>query len=576
MQRIDFFQLERPIQERFVASARGAAPPAPLASRRELVPKGVLIWAGISLVSVLALGLLGSLGYGELTSRFALQPGWLAGVYWVLGVSAVFAGVRAFALHLQVHSMPYAPAVYLFPSSLVDARMPVFAVRSLAELSEAHVRGNKLSVRFNDGFGFGFRLNEGARGAELERLLREHGARLNPDAAPVSAREVAAYDPLKDNGFSNPFSPTERMRPAKLRFRWLGPLFALVLGPLLGAGVFRLQNYLAEDALYRAARAENTKAAYEAYVARGGQRPEITEILLPRAELAQIVAKAELPALEAYALPRKKSAIWPEIERELRRALLAELEQVKAAKSRAALREFQSRYGQHEMIAPALERAIEEHRARVLSEFAAAAKPQAEVLDLFRRLLTYADAHGPRLELRFRRKLSDSVPRTEAQLRRSVFFGGEPSLPTQYLAGKAAEKREEVFAKELSAQFARAFPQDMLVLEPGPLLEADSEDLPKVSVPTLLVSHRTEMSGAYLSREPRAAYTGIGILFQVSLQIPGDDKPFEFKSSSWQAPALREIRNGASFASIYGDMADKAFDKLSRRFLNELLPGFAG
>jgi hypothetical protein len=575
MQRIDFFQLERPIQERFVASARGAAPPAPIASHQELVQKSVLLWAGISVLALIALAWFGSVGYGELTSDFALQPRWVVVVYALLGVLAVFAGLRALALHQHVQTLPYAPAVYLFPSGLVDTRGTTFVVRPLGELRDSRVSGNKLTVGFADGFNYTFRLNEGARGGEIERLLGEYGARFNPDAAPVSAREVAAYDPLKDNGFSNPFSPPEPMRRPKLRFRFLAPLVALVVGPLLGHGIFTLRNYLAEDALYRSARAENTQGGYQAYVARGGTRPEITEILLPRTELAQIVEKDELPALEAYAAPRKKSAIWPEIERELRRALLAELERVKALGTRASLREFQAKYGHHELVMPALERAVTDHRARVLAKFAAAVKPSAEVLDLFRRLLAYADAHGPRVELRFRRKQSDSVARTEAQLRRSVFFGGEASLPAQYFDAKHSAKREEVFAKELTAQFSRAFPSDMLALEPGPLLEDETEDLPKVSVPTLVVSHRTEMSGAYLSTKPRAAYTGIGILFRVSLQVPEDDKPFVYKSSSWQAPALREIRNGSSFESIYSDMADKAFAKLSKRFLAELFPAFA-
>jgi hypothetical protein len=539
MQRIDFYQLERPIQERFVASARGAAPPAPLASQRAFVPKGVWIWAGVSGLAIVGL--------------------------W---------GLRAIAFHLYAQALPFAPAVYLFPSGLVDAREPTFTVRSLAELRQSQLAQGKLALGFSDGYSFEFRLPAGARGQEIERLLADYGTRFNPDAAPVSAREAAAYDPLKNTGFSNPFSPTEPMRRPKPRFRWIGPLIALVLGPLIGHGAHNLRNYLAEDALYRSARAENTQAAYRAYVARGGERPEINQILLPRTELEQIVKTGELRALEAYALPRKKSAIWPEIERELRRALLAELERVKARDTRGALREFQTQYGHHEMIAPAVERAVSDHRARVLAKFAAAAKPNPDTLDFFKRLLTYADQHGPRLELRFRRKLSDSVSRTETQLRKSVFFGGEASLPAQYFDGKYSEKRERELSKILLAQFARAFPADMLALEPGPLLEEASEDLPKVKAPTLLVSHRTEMSGAYLSTRPRAAYTGIGVLFRVSLQLPEDDKPIVHKSSSWQSPGLREIRNGASFEKIYEDMADKAFGKLPKRFLGELFPGF--
>jgi hypothetical protein len=576
MQRIDFFQLERPIQERFVASARGAAPPAPLASFREPVPRAVVLWAAISVLAVVGLVLLGAIGYGELDSGFALQPKWALPLYAGLGVLAVFAGFRAVALHLHLQSLPYVPAVYLFPSGLIDARASTFVVRPLADLTRVKVDSHSLVASFGDGSSYRFKISGRARGQEIEELLGRYGARLSPDSAPVSARELAAWDPLKDNGFSNPFSPSEKMKQSKLRFRLIAPLVAIASGPLLGYGAFALRNYLAEDALYRSARSADNGDAYRAYVARGGKRSEIEQILLPRSELAQVVEKGELAAIEAYARGREKSAIWPEIERALQRALLAELENVKKQGSRAALRDFQSRYGKHSVIAPAIERAVSEHRGRALSKFAAECKPSAEVLDFFRRLLVYADTHGPRVELRYQRKLADSVARTENQLRKSVFFGGEASLPAQYFDAKRSLRREAELSKLLIAHFTRAFPSDLLSLEPAAPLEDASEELPKVTVPTLLVSHRTEMSGAYLSTQPRAAYTGIGVLFRVSLQIPDDATPHLYKSSTWYAPALREIRNGASFESIYEEMATKAFTKLWKRYLAELFPGFAG
>jgi hypothetical protein len=61
----------------------------------------------------------------------------------------------------------------------------------------------------------------------------------------------------------------------------------------------------------------------------------------------------------------------------------------------------------------------------------------------------------------------------------------------------------------------------------------------------------------------------------VSLQIPDDATPHVYKSSTWYSPALREIKNGASFESIYEDMGQKAFAKLAKRYVAELLPGFA-
>jgi hypothetical protein len=535
-----------------------------------------VLWAAVSVLSLVGLVLFGAIGYGELDSGFALQPEWVISVYAALGVLAVFAGFRAAALHLHVQSLPYAPAVYLFPSGLVDTRGTNFVVRPLADLRRVKVGSHSLVASFADGSSYRFKIESRARGQEIEELLGRYGARLSLDSAPISAREIAAWDPLKDNGFSNPFSPSEKMKQSKLRFRVIAPLVAIASGPLLGYGAYAVRNYLAEDALYRSARSADNGDAYRAYVAHGGKRSEIEQILLPRSELAQVVEKGDLAAIEAYALPREKSAIWPEIERALQRALLTELENVKKQGSRAALRDFQNKYGKHAVIAPAIERAVSEHRARALSKFAAEAKPSAEVLDFFRRLLVYADTHGPKVELRYQRKLADSVARTENQLRKSVFFGGEPSLPAQYFDAKRSLQREAELSKLLIAHFARAFPADLLSLEAAAPLEDASEELPKVTVPTLLVTHRTEMSGAYLSTQPRAAYTGIGVLFRVSLQIPDDATPHVYKASSWYAPALREIRNGASFESIYEEMATKAFTKLWKRYLTELFPGFAG
>ena len=576
MQRIDFFQLERPIQERFVASARGAAPPAPLASFREPVPRSVVLWVAISFLALVGLVLFGAIGYGELDSGFALQPKGAVPVYAALGVLAVFAGFRAAALHLHLQSLPYAPAVYLFPSGVIDTRGSNFVVRPLADLRRVTVGSHSLVASFADGSSYRFKISDRARGQEIEELLGRYGARLSPDSAPVSAREIAAWDPLKDNGFSNPFSPSEKMKQSKLRFRLSAPLLAIASGPLLGYGAYTVRNYLAEDALYRSARSADNGDAYRAYVARGGKRSEIEQILLPRSELAQVVEKADLAAIEAYALPREKSAIWPEIERALQRALLTELENVRKQGGRAALRDFQSRYGKHAVIAPAIERAVSEHRARALSKFAAEAKPSAEVLDFSDGCWSMPTRTGPRSSsdtsgnwlIRWRE------PRTSCE--RVFSSAARPSLPAQYFDAKRSVKREAELSKLLIAHFARAFPSDLLSLEAAAPLEDASEELPKVTVPTLLVTHRTEMSGAYLSTQPRAAYTGIGVLFRVSLQIPDDATPHVYKSSSWYAPALREIRNGASFESIYEEMATKAFTKLWKRYLTELFPGFAG
>jgi hypothetical protein len=158
-------------------------------------------------------------------------------------------------------------------------------------------------------------------------------------------------------------------------------------------------------------------------------------------------------------------------------------------------------------------------------------------------------------------------------LEKSLLFGGKQSLPAQYFDARHTTLRERPVAEELVSALSRAVPDQVLTFHIGPPLEDSPEDFPKVSVPTLLVTHRTEMSGAYLMKKPRAALTGVGVLFRIGFQIPGDAQPYAFKYSSWNAPELKSIVDGKSFEAIYGEMAEKAFVKLAKRYLADLLPG---
>ncbi|MFO7179448.1 MAG: hypothetical protein DIU78_012180 [Pseudomonadota bacterium] len=572
MQRIDFFELDRPIQERFVASAQGTAPPIPLAFRRSFLPRPVLGWSAVAVTFALGAVALASAGYGDVRSSFALQPSSVIAGYVLLGAFGLYATLRAIAAGLEAQAIPFPAAVYLFPSGVIDTRGKQLVVRPIGEIRHVNVGNRSVSVRFSDGVGFTFPVPNRARAEEIERAVGEYRTRLAGESGPVSVRDLAALDPLKDNGFSNPFSPPEPMRRPRPRFRLLAPAVAIVGGIAFGYGFFLARNALAEDALYRAARAENTLAGYREYVARGGNRSEITDILLPRAELAEAAAKKSLPALQAFASGRESSPIWPEIEAALRASLLAELQAAEREGTRSALRAFQERYGTHPLVADALERAIQAHRARVLAQFAKEAKPHAEVLEFFRRLLAYTDQHGPRVEIRFRRVLGSSVERTEKQLKKSRLFAGEASLPAQYFDAEDSEPREKRVIDALLTRLSRVFPEDVLKLEPAPALPESEADA-KVTVPTLLVTHQTEMKGVYMSQKPRAAYTGISVIFEVSFRIPNDPQPYELRTSVWQVPSTRAVRNGTSFAEIYAEIADDAFTKLTDRTLGALAPG---
>lgn len=573
MERINFFRLERAIQERFVASAQGVAPPVPLGVNKPLLPRGAWIWGAITLVSAVALCALIRLGYGKLESSFALHGDILGGFYVGLAALGAFSAMRVRAALLARRAQPFLRAIYLFPSGVIDTREAQFAVHRAGDLLDIKVGERSVRVRFSGG-SFSFSTKDRAQGQEIERVLTDAKDRFSADVGPMSSRELAVLDPLIDNGFRNPFSPVESMLPVKPKLLSLPPILALLVGAALGFGIWKGRNLRAEDALYRAARAAQTKVAYQQYVERGGARSDVKDLLLPRAELSELVKKRSVDDIERYAINHPKSKILPEIKMALHRELLVSLEQAKKAGTRRALSDFEKRFGRHPSIRPEIARAVDAYLHRALDDFRERAKPSPEVYDLFRRVIAHAEKNDARtVEVRFRRKLGESVKRTEFQLRKSVYFGGGVSLPARYFDDAHSLEREKRTGKVLVDRLNQCFPDDLVKFVMAAVMPDSDEDEPAVQKKTVLVTHRTEMSGTYLSRRPRAALTGLGILFRVGFLIPKDEDPYQFKVSFWSAPDLKLTASGKSFEEIYDDMAQKGFRKLASKYLDELVPG---
>ena len=73
MQRVDFYKLTRPVQERFLGSVRGSGMPVPILELR-VGPREPLVWCGMSAGATLLLLILYRIGYGSLTSGLAIHP----------------------------------------------------------------------------------------------------------------------------------------------------------------------------------------------------------------------------------------------------------------------------------------------------------------------------------------------------------------------------------------------------------------------------------------------------------------------------------------------------------------------
>ena len=566
MNKTDFWGLQRSIQERFVACTTGAAAPAPLAIRPVARDRRAIGYAVLGACGLLAA--LGAVrfGFGDLKSPYALPPAHFIAIYAGLFALSAFGFFQAAARSFSVRAVPYQPAVYLFPIGVIDARSPEFIVHRVSENTEAHVDNARRCLRVEvNGASFEFPSADTESAEQAVTVLLELRDRL-ASAGPVSgAREQARVDPLQDNGFKNPFSPPESLR--KVRPRWLSfwPWVALGLGVLLGGAAFLVRNHLSEARLYAEARRADDSATYREYLARGGKNPDVKALLLPRTELRDAVRQGGVAAIEQFLAEHPDTQIKPEVEAALQAALLKELGVAQATGKLNALKEFGARYEKYSFLKPYVARAIDARVAAALAQAKAALAPgQSRLLPFVERLLRFTAAHGPEVAIRFQQKPTETLENAEKGLRMNPYFGGEASLPGQYIDRAHQAPRESAAAAPLIEAFAAHFPRDLTHAELAPALAADAE--PHASVPTVLITYHTELSGAFPSRKPRFAVSGIGVIGKVSFEIPGDSEPLTFKLTVWRAPAMNTVTESTSPAELYQTLATEALQRFMKKY----------
>jgi hypothetical protein len=568
MQVVDFFNLERSLQDRFVEAASGSVPPTPIAFRRARPSSAVLLWWGICVGAALAaIGVL-ALGFGSLESALAiLSTTWLV-VEAALVALAVFAALRALALDHSRDSLPYRAGAYVFPIGVVDAQTEVVRVYRFPELMDVARRERRVSLAFEGGARFEFETADPALAEQLVQLVEQNRQRVSGPSGPPSSRELAALDPLADTGFKSPFTPTEPLRkssPRWLRFGWLE---ALLAGALLGPLAWKGRNFVSEERLYTAARAAGTTAAFRQYLQKGGTRADVTQILLPHAELQEAIAKNSVSALEEFMARGKHEQIDVEVQAALKKALLAALAEAAAKNSLSALKDFERDQPHHELVQKELELKRAELYQKVVRSFATVAQPTTPgLVGVFGRLLFYAQKHGPEVGIAFRRRAADGSKDAEAAISKSAYFMTPDALPSRYFRPEDSERREADVGHELEARLNREFPPDILHFSLVPAIEDDGTDAPKLAKPTLLITHRDELSGAFMSKKPRGAFVGLGFMVRSALIIPGDDQaPLAFKFSAWLKPDLNKwTEPGVSPKDIYETLAKDGFTRYTKK-----------
>ena len=570
MAKVDFWALERPVQERFVACTEGAAAPAPLAIRPLARDPRTLAYAAFGVLSLLGGFIALRVGFGDLDSRYAFAPATFIALYSACFALAAAGFFMAAARYVKAYSVPYYPALYLFPIGVIDARSPQFVVHRIAEQTEASFDPTRSSLRIElDGTHFEFAATDAAQAEQAVTTVLALRDRLASSGPVSAAREQSLVDPLLDNGFKNPFAPAEPLRKALPGWTKFWPLVALFLGVLLGGAAFLVRNHLSEARLYAAARRADSSEAYRTYLARGGRNPDVNALLLPRTELRDAERGDNVAGIEHYLDTHPDSPIKVEVDAALQKALFKELSVAEAAGTLSALKEFSTKYARYPFLVRSIERAIDVRIERALQQLKPALAPnQARLLPFMQRLLRYTVKNGPRVLVRFQRKPTETLVAAEKSLRQSAYFSGESTLPGQYFDDAHQAPREAVMAAALVSEIASHFPRDLVDPQPGPALESAAD--PKPTVPTVLITYHTELSGSFPSRKPRLALSGIGVLTRITFDIPGDSESLVFKLSVWRAPDLRTITDTSTAAELYESMAAEAFKRLTKKYLATL------
>jgi hypothetical protein len=563
MKRIDFFSLARPVQERFVESTRGRGAPAPLLVAALPLPVAAIGWALLSTLCVAGFVYAVKLGYGKLESSVSIQPAWLLAIEIGALILAVILALMSRRSLRQRQRLPFVPTVYLFPIGAVDARSQNVVVHGWEELTNIDVGATRAKLSFAHG-SFEFPLTNPSQGPELSARAEEFRQKLTGGGPPE--KELVTMDPLRDNGFKNPFSPVDSMRPPRPKRL---PIFELLLfagAVLLGFGVHELRNHTGERAIYERAVASNTIESYRAYLARGGKRSDVSELLLPRAELRAAIAENTVEAIESYIEKHPASKIDNEIQTALRAALLRSLEEAKQKGTITALREYEAKYKRHLKLVPELPGARVAYLAGVLDRFHKTAKPTKELWLMARRLIVYADEHGPKVAIRFSRQESRTVEKNERMLTASAYYGGDKTLPSKVIAGAPAQNAGAKAAQDLATALGQAFPADLVHFEPGPAVDA-SAPAPHFTEPTLFVSYRLEISNPLSAKKPRGIWSTVGVIATTSFSIPDKEPPAETKYTSWHAPDIRRVEAGElAPENVYNDLLAKAWTRFTTKY----------
>lgn len=576
MKAVDFYKLPRAIQDRFVGSVMSGFPPAPILAAKGGTPTK-LVWLGVSGGSFVALIIVARLGYGALDSNLSLHSVKVLPLYLALVFGFAFGLVQAFARVVRERALPYTAGVYLFPACLIDARDDQFRVYETRDLSTVEVQGTAIRVAFAGGAQFLFPLTKPETAADLVKEVQTARDRAMHAHATEDPKELVAVDPLHNPRFSSPVGPRDAYELARAPWGKFGPAVAGGVAIVIGPTLWLLRNSGSDNKMFAIATQSNDTESYKQYLAHGSKhKDEVADIRLPTSELKDAEKVGTVEALLKYKQSHPNSKIAQAVSTSIRRAMLLELEKAKEPGTLASLQSFAKKYPEHG-VQPELNAAIHAVYARELDAYKKKA-PQKDkaAVSFIERLFAYAEKHGPKVEVRFKRKASSSLERADQFILKTPTFMGVITYPSRFFDDKHAGPREAVLGKALATQIDNGLAAELFEVTTGAVVPVD-QDLPEPKEPTLFITHAAEWSGHnYTSNRPRGSYVGMNFNFEASFVIPGDAKPYKFKLEVFRHAATNVLHEddsapmlqpGQAEEKVYDTMATEAFDQFGKKLL---------
>lgn len=569
MQKQDFYGLPRSIQDRFIESSQAVAAPAPLAAL-PVSEKTPLIWGGLSFLCAIGWAGFTSMGMGDLYSSLALSPLPAKVVHIIFAGAVTACALRAYALSWAARRLPYGSGNYLFPCGVVVARGASLALHDARQLKSTTVQASAVRVEFQSGASFVFPTGSSERAEQVAKAF-DKGAENWKEVEGGEKLAQARLNPLLESGVPNPLAPTQPHPKPSLLPLPVSFGVVLVLAVLLGLLIVGWRDSLSRKALYKAATEADTIEAYRAYMARGGEREEVSSLLLPRAELKTAIDAGTVEALQKFKEDNPDAEIGSEIQNALRAALLKELDKAKAKGTVTAIEEVPKKFESAHLIQGEVAAARRGVYAKALANFQEKASSSVpELVPFMQALVTYAEKHGPTVELRFSQSFPQDPEKVDQIVSKSKkYYMGRKSLPTQYFLGDPARRREKELLETVRDRIQREFPEDVLDFKIAPLPEKENTELPEIKVPTITFSHREKLSGGFVGGVPKAMYMGVALLMSAQAEIPGSDQKLEYAWNAWRSPQFNILSDKEKdMPDIYEDMMGGAFDKFTELYLS--------